>query len=105
MADGLELKGFNDTKAGATNNLDLNPTGQAPASAFPAKDVSNQSTAQGPKQSMCIECGCGMDSLGRGMGDVKVPGGILNVSTDGEAGLTLNMTATQEQRTRFINER
>lgn len=49
MADGLELKGFNDTKAGATNSLDLNPTGQAPASAFPAKDVSNQSTAQGPK--------------------------------------------------------
>lgn len=54
---------------------------------------------------MCIECGCEMDSLGTGMGDVKVPGGILNVSTDGEAGLTLNMTATQEQRTRFINER
>ena len=49
MADGLELKGFNDTKAGATNNLDLNPTGQQPAAAFPATDVSNQSTAQGPK--------------------------------------------------------
>jgi hypothetical protein len=49
MADGNELKGFNDTKPGATNNLDLNPTGQAPAAAFPAKDVSNQATAQGPK--------------------------------------------------------
>jgi hypothetical protein len=49
MSEGLELKGFNNTKPAATNNLDLNPTGQAPAAAFPAKDVSNQSTAQGPK--------------------------------------------------------
>ena len=53
---------------------------------------------------MCIECGCGMDTVGTGMGDVKIPGGILNVSRDGEAGLTLNMTATPEQRERFINE-
>ena len=45
MTDGLNLTGFNDTKAGATNNLDLNPTGQAPASAFPAKDMSNQGPA------------------------------------------------------------
>jgi hypothetical protein len=29
--------------------LDLNPTGQAPASAFPATDVSDQASAQGPK--------------------------------------------------------
>jgi hypothetical protein len=49
MTDGLNLTGFNETKAGATNNLDLNPTGQAPASAFPAQDVSNQASAQGPK--------------------------------------------------------
>jgi len=49
MTDGLNLTGFNDTKAGAKNTLDLNPTGQQPASAFPASDVSNQSTAQGPK--------------------------------------------------------
>jgi len=34
----------------------------------------------------------------------NIPGGILNVSTDGESGLTLNMTATPEQRERFINE-
>ena len=33
-----------------------------------------------------------------------IPGGMLNVSTDGEAGLTLNMTATPEQRENFINE-
>ena len=49
MSDGLNLTGFNETKPGATNNLDLNPTGQAPAAAFPATDVSNQSSAQGPK--------------------------------------------------------
>jgi hypothetical protein len=47
--DGMNLTGFNDTKAPATNNLDLNPTGQAPAAAFPASDVSNQASAQGPK--------------------------------------------------------
>ena len=45
-----------------------------------------------------------MDTVGTGMGDVKVPGGILDVSRDGEAGLTLNMTASQQERMRFINE-
>ncbi len=45
MSDGLNLTGFNDTKAGATNNLDLNPTGQEPKPAFPAKDVSSQDGA------------------------------------------------------------
>ena len=49
MADGLELKGFNDTKAGATNSLDLNQTGQDAAAAYPATDVSQQASAQGPK--------------------------------------------------------
>ena len=53
---------------------------------------------------MCLECGCGMDTFGSGMGDTKIPGGMLDVSRDGEAGLTLNMTATPEQRERFINE-
>jgi hypothetical protein len=53
---------------------------------------------------MCVECGCQMDTVGTGMGDVKVPGGILDVSRDGEAGLTLNMTASQQERMRFINE-
>jgi hypothetical protein len=51
---------------------------------------------------MCVECGC--DKFGSETGMTDVPGGILNVSRDGEAGLTLNMTATQQERLRFINE-
>ena len=50
MSDGLNLTGFNQTgEQSGSNNLDLNPTGQQPAAAFPAKDVSIQATAQGPK--------------------------------------------------------
>jgi hypothetical protein len=45
MTDGINLTGFNETKPGATNNLDLNPTGQEPASAFPATDKSSQDGA------------------------------------------------------------
>jgi hypothetical protein len=45
MTDGMNLTGFNETKPGATNNLDLNPTGQAPASAFPSTDKSSQDGA------------------------------------------------------------
>lgn len=52
---------------------------------------------------MCVECGC--EAFGSESGILNIQGGILNVSTDGEAGLTLNMTATPEQRERFINER
>ena len=51
---------------------------------------------------MCVECGC--EAFGSQSGISTIPGGMLNVSTDGEAGLTLNMTATPEQRERFINE-
>jgi len=51
---------------------------------------------------MCYECGC--ESVGSTIGIAKIPGGILDVTTDGEAGLTLNMTATPDQRERFINE-
>lgn len=51
---------------------------------------------------MCVECGC--NKVGSETGMTKIPGGILNVSRDGEAGLTLDMTATPEQRERFINE-
>lgn len=51
---------------------------------------------------MCVECGC--EAFGSESGMSNITGGILNVSTDGEAGLTLNMTATPEQRERFINE-
>jgi len=45
MTDGINLTGFNEVNTGATNNLDLNPTGQAPASAFSASDVSSQGDA------------------------------------------------------------
>jgi hypothetical protein len=51
---------------------------------------------------MCVECGC--ENIGSESGIVQIPGGMLDVTRDGEAGLTLNMTATQQERTRFINE-
>ena len=51
---------------------------------------------------MCVECGC--ENIGSESGIVQIPGGMLDVTRDGEAGLTLNMTATPEQRERFINE-
>ena len=51
---------------------------------------------------MCVECGC--DKFGSETGINKVPGGMLDVTRDGEAGLTLNMTASNEERLRFINE-
>ena len=51
---------------------------------------------------MCIECGC--NKVGSETGIAQISGGMLDVSRDGEAGLTLNMTATPEQRERFINE-
>jgi hypothetical protein len=43
MTNGNDLTGFNETgEQSGSNNLDLNPTGQAPASAFPATDKSTQ---------------------------------------------------------------
>ena len=51
---------------------------------------------------MCVECGC--ENIGSESGIVQIPVGMLDVTRDGEAGLTLNMTATQQERTRFINE-
>lgn len=51
---------------------------------------------------MCYECGC--EAVGSSTGVTNILGGMLDVSTDGEAGLTLNMTATPEQRESFINE-
>jgi hypothetical protein len=51
---------------------------------------------------MCVECGC--ESVGSSTGIASIPGGILDVTRDGESGLTLNMTATPQQRERFINE-
>jgi hypothetical protein len=50
---------------------------------------------------MCLECGC--ESVGSSTGIVAAP--MLDVTRDDEAGLTLNMTASQKQRTEFINER
>jgi len=52
---------------------------------------------------MCVECGC--ESVGSESGINMISGGILNVSTDGDAGLTLSMTSTPEQTRQFINER
>jgi hypothetical protein len=51
---------------------------------------------------MCIECGC--ESVGSESGIANIPGGILDVSRDDEAGLTLSMTSTPEQTREFINE-
>ena len=51
---------------------------------------------------MCDVCGCGLDTVGTGMGETPVS--IKDVSKDGNAGLTLKMTATQQERLRFINE-
>ena len=45
-----------------------------------------------------------MNTVGSASGIKDIPGGMLDVSTDGEAGLTLNMTATSQERERFINE-
>lgn len=51
---------------------------------------------------MCVECGCQMVGSEKGMS--QIPGGMLDVSRDGDAGLTLNMSATRQERERFINE-
>ena len=45
MTNGNDLTGFNELQSAASNNLDLNPTGQAPAAAFPAEDKSTQDGA------------------------------------------------------------
>jgi hypothetical protein len=45
MTDGINLTGFNEVKDSGSNTLDLNPTGQAPAAAFPATDKSSQDGA------------------------------------------------------------
>ena len=49
---------------------------------------------------MCFECGC--ESVGSTTGIIPVT--VTDVSKDGEAGLTLNMTSTPEQTRQFINE-
>ena len=49
MTDGLNLTGFNDVKPAQTNNVNPEQYASAPNAAFPATDVSNQASAQGPK--------------------------------------------------------
>ena len=51
---------------------------------------------------MCVECGCG--AVGSSTGIANIQGGVLDVSRDEESGLTLNMTASQQEGTEFINE-
>ena len=45
MTDGINLTGFNEVRDSGSNTLDLNPTGQEPAAAFPATDKSSQDGA------------------------------------------------------------
>ena len=51
---------------------------------------------------MCIECGCGIDSVGSAAGMTSV--NITDSTSQGAAGLTLDMTATSAQRESFIEE-
>jgi hypothetical protein len=49
MSDGINTTGFNQTgEQSGSNNIDAKYSPN-PKAAFPAKDVSNQATAQGPK--------------------------------------------------------
>ena len=43
---------------------------------------------------MCIDCGCGMDTVGSGMGAVDVT--INDQTKQSDTGVTLNMTSTYE---------
>jgi len=49
MSDGKDLKGFNETKGYEPSPWATENYTEAPAAAFPASDVSNQASAQGPK--------------------------------------------------------
>ena len=48
---------------------------------------------------MCTECGCNIFGMA-----YMEPVTIVDASTDGASGLTLDMTATQSQREEFIEE-
>ena len=48
MTDGLNLTGFNEVKPAVQHSIGEQYAAD-PSAAFPAQDVSNQSTAQGPK--------------------------------------------------------
>lgn len=49
---------------------------------------------------MCVECGC--QSVGSETGIIPVS--LIDMTTQGNSGVTLSMTATREQREGFINE-
>lgn len=49
---------------------------------------------------MCIECGCKMVGSQTGI----VPVSLMDMTSQGNAGLTLDMTATREQTQEFIEE-
>ena len=49
MSDGKDLKGFNETKPAGSSPWATENYTEAPSAAFPATDVSNQASAQGPK--------------------------------------------------------
>jgi hypothetical protein len=48
---------------------------------------------------MCTECGCNIFGMA-----YMEPVDVVDVSRDGEAGLTLDMSSTPEQTRQFINE-
>jgi hypothetical protein len=48
MSDGLNLTGFNEVKPAVQHTIGEQYAAD-PASSFPASDVSNQASAQGPK--------------------------------------------------------
>ena len=56
---------------------------------------------------MCVECGCKAFGSSTGMTSVEIKDRTMQGAGGNmeEAGLTLDMTATNEQRLRFINER
>jgi len=49
---------------------------------------------------MCIECGCEMVRSQTGI----VPVSLIDMTSQGNAGLTLDMSATREEREDFIEE-
>jgi hypothetical protein len=49
---------------------------------------------------MCKECGCNMVGSQTGI----VPVNLIDATSQGNAGLTLDMSATREQREDFIEE-
>lgn len=51
---------------------------------------------------MCLECGCGINSVGSTAGMVSV--NLIDTTSQGSSGLTLDMSATNQERLEFIEE-